>query len=92
MADAELVLADGRRARLPAGQPILTALQGLGESAAKSAVAAAWNGQTLDFMTPVPSGVSLTLVPPDSAEGLKVLRHSAAHLMAAAVQALFPGT
>jgi threonyl-tRNA synthetase len=92
MADAELVLADGRRARLPAGQPILTALQGLGESVVKSAVAAAWNGQTLDFMTPVPSGVSLTLVSPDSAEGLQVLRHSAAHLMAAAVQALFPGT
>jgi threonyl-tRNA synthetase len=32
----------------------------------------------------------LTLVPADSLEGLRVVRHSAAHLMAAAVQALFP--
>jgi threonyl-tRNA synthetase len=90
MADAEILLADGRRARVPAGQPILATLQSLGESAAHSAVAAAWNGQILDFMTPVPPDASLTLVPPDSAEGLQVLRHSAAHLMAAAVQALFP--
>ena len=90
MADAELQLTDGRRARVPAGQPILATLQSLGESAAHSAVAAAWNGQILDFMTPVPSDASLTLIAPDSAEGLRVLRHSAAHLMAAAVQALFP--
>jgi threonyl-tRNA synthetase len=90
MADAELQLTDGRRARVPAGQPILATLRSLGESAAHSAVAAAWNGQILDFMTPVPADASLTLIAPDSAEGLRVLRHSAAHLMAAAVQALFP--
>jgi threonyl-tRNA synthetase len=90
MADAELQLTDGRRARVPAGQPILATLRSLGESAAQSAVAAAWNGQILDFMTPVPADASLTLIAPDSAEGLRVLRHSAAHLMAAAVQALFP--
>jgi len=90
MADAEILLADGRRARVPVGQPILATLQLLGESAVHSAVAAAWNGQILDFMTPVPADASLTLVPPDSADGLRVLRHSTAHLMAAAVQALFP--
>lgn len=90
MADAELLLADGRRARVAAGQPILPTLQSLGEPAVQSAVAAAWNGRTLDFMTPVPSNAALTLVQPDSAEGLQVLRHSTAHLMAAAVQALFP--
>jgi threonyl-tRNA synthetase len=90
MADADILLTDGRRARVPAGQPILATLQSLGEEAAHSAVAAAWNGQTLDFMTPVPSDASLTLIGPDSAEGLRVLRHSTAHLMAAAVQALFP--
>ena len=90
MADAEILLADGRRARVPAGQPILAMLQSLGESAAYSAVAVAWDGQILDFMTPVPPDVSLTLIPSESAEGLRVLRHSTAHLMAAAVQTLFP--
>jgi len=90
MADAELLLADGRRTRVPAGEPILATLQALGEPVVHSAVAAAWNGQILDFMTPAPSDACLTLVPPESAEGLRVLRHSAAHLMAAAVQELFP--
>jgi len=90
MADAELLLADGRRTRVPVGQPILPALQALGEPVLQSAVAAAWDGHTLDFMTPVPSPAPLTLVPTDSPEGLRVLRHSTAHLMAAAVQALFP--
>ncbi len=92
MPDAELLLADGRSTRLPAGQPILTSLQSLGEKRTHSMVAAAWNGQILDFMTPVPSDARLTLVSVDSAEGLRVLRHSAAHLMAAAVQTLFPET
>ena len=41
-------------------------------------------------MTPVPADATLTLVPADSPDGLRVLRHSAAHLMAAAVQSLFP--
>jgi threonyl-tRNA synthetase len=90
MADAEILLMNGRRARVPAGEPILPMLHALGDSAAHSAVAAAWNGQILDFMTPVPSDVSLTMIPIDSAEGLRVVRHSTAHLMAAAVQALFP--
>jgi threonyl-tRNA synthetase len=90
MADAEILLTDGRRAKVPAGQPILATLQSLGGPAAHSAVAAAWDGQIVDFMTPVPSDVSLTLIAPDSAEGLRVLRHSTAHLMAAAVQAIFP--
>ncbi|HTU02017.1 MAG TPA: threonine--tRNA ligase, partial [Candidatus Sulfotelmatobacter sp.] len=49
------------------------------------------DGRILDFMTPVPADVSLALVPEDSPEGLQILRHSCAHLMAAAVQALFPG-
>ena len=49
MADAELLLADGRRTRVPVGQPILPALQALGEAVVQSAVAAAWDGHTLDF-------------------------------------------
>jgi threonyl-tRNA synthetase len=57
---------------------------------AKGAVAVAWNGQTVDFMTPVPAGATLAPVMADSPEGLRIVRHSAAHLMAAAVLTLFP--
>ncbi len=90
MADAELMLADGRRVSVPAEQPILASLPSFGAAAVRGAVAAAWDGHILDFMTPAPAGARLVLVPADSPVGLRILRHSAAHLMAAAVQALFP--
>jgi threonyl-tRNA synthetase len=90
MPDAELILVDGRRVRVPAGQPLAGPLSALGPDAVRGAVAAACDGQLLDFMTPVPAGAVLTLVSADSPDGLRIVRHSTAHLMAAAVQALFP--
>jgi threonyl-tRNA synthetase len=90
MADSELSLIDGRRVRVPADQPLLGNLASLGKDGVKGAVAAAGNGLVVDFMTPVPANTSLSLVAADSPEGLRIVRHSAAHLMAAAVLALFP--
>jgi threonyl-tRNA synthetase len=88
MSDAELTLADGRRVPIPGNAPILAALDGT--AGLKGAVAAAQDGHVIDFMTPVPADAKLVLVSPDSPQGLDVLRHSTAHLMAAAVQSLFP--
>ncbi|MFB3820307.1 MAG: threonine--tRNA ligase, partial [Candidatus Methylomirabilales bacterium] len=86
MADSELILPDGRRVAIPADTSVLESLGRPPEAA----VALRQDGRVLDFMTPVPAGAGLALVPGDSPEGLHVVRHSAAHLMAAAVQALFP--
>ncbi|RPI08198.1 MAG: threonine--tRNA ligase [Zetaproteobacteria bacterium] len=90
MSDTEIVLTDGRRVPVPAGRPLLESLSGVASDALAGAVAASCDGQILDFMTPVPAGSALTPVRADSPEGLRVVRHSVAHLMAAAVQALFP--
>src|SRR5262245_64580738 len=43
-------------------------------------------------MTPVPPGVSLQVIHESDPAGLEVIRHSTAHVMADAVQRLFPGT
>jgi threonyl-tRNA synthetase len=91
MPNSEVTLADGRRVSVPAGLPLLGSLPAVGANGIAGAVAAACNGQILDFMTPVPANAVLTMVSADSPEGLRVVRHSTAHLMAAAVQALFPG-
>jgi threonyl-tRNA synthetase len=91
MSDSEVILADGRRVRVPAGAPLLGSLPSLGSDGTAGAVAAACDGVVVDFMTPVPADAVLSLVAADSSEGLQVVRHSTAHLMAAAVQALFPG-
>ena len=63
----------------------------------KSCVAARANGELLDLASPLPDAVRngttpLEPITLDSDEGLDLLRHSTAHVMAAAVQKLFPGT
>jgi threonyl-tRNA synthetase len=55
-------------------------------------IAAKLNGCPVDLNRGLDQDCSLEWVPMDSAEGLDVLRHSTAHLMAQAVQSLFPGT
>jgi threonyl-tRNA synthetase len=55
-------------------------------------IAAKVNGSPVDLSRPLDEDCSLEWVLTDSPEGLDVLRHSTAHLMAQAVQSLFPGT
>jgi len=59
-------------------------------SLAKSAVAARIDGYLVDLSHVVSDDVSLALVTGDDSEGLEVIRHSTAHLLAQAVKALFP--
>jgi len=58
----------------------------------KDIIAAKVNGRPVDLQHVLESDCALELVSPNSAEGLDILRHSTAHLMAQAVQNLFPGT
>ncbi len=59
-------------------------------SLAKSAVAARIDGHLVDLSHVVSTDASLALVTGDEPEGLEVIRHSTAHLLAQAVKALFP--
>jgi threonyl-tRNA synthetase len=55
-------------------------------------IAAKVDGRPVDLNRPVEQDCSLEWISIDSPDGLDVLRHSTAHLMAQAVQSLFPGT
>ncbi len=55
-------------------------------------VAARWNGELVDLHTLVPADAKLELVTRSDPAALDVIRHSTAHVMADAVQRLFPGT
>ena len=59
---------------------------------AKNLVAAKIDGQLVDLNRIIDKDCTVEWISPESAEGLDVLRHSSAHLMAQAVQSLFPGT
>ncbi len=55
-------------------------------------VAAAVDGAAVDLARPVVEDCAVAWIPLDSPAGVDILRHSTAHLMAQAVQSLFPGT
>ncbi len=57
---------------------------------ALQAIAAKVNGKVVDLSRPVTADCEIEPIFPSSAEGLAVLRHSSAHLMAQAVKRLFP--
>jgi threonyl-tRNA synthetase len=59
---------------------------------ADDVVAVRANGKIVDLHTPVDPTLALTPIRATDADGLAVIRHSTAHVMADAVQRLFPGT
>lgn len=58
----------------------------------KKNIAANLNGELLDLSREVSHGGTISPITADSPEGLEILRHSTAHLMAQAIERLYPGT
>jgi threonyl-tRNA synthetase len=54
-------------------------------------VAARLDGQLMDLQVPLERGGNLEWIPLSSEQGVEILRHSTSHIMAQAVQSLFPG-
>ena len=55
-------------------------------------VAVKVDGRVVDLHTPIPEGTTFEVIRATDKEGIQVIRHSTAHVMADAVQKLFPGT
>jgi threonyl-tRNA synthetase len=85
-------LPDGSVKEVPENATILDVASAIGKRLAKDALAGKVNGKVVDVYTPVPDGAKIEIVTPKSEAGLDTIRHSTAHLMAMAVQELFPGT
>lgn len=64
----------------------------ISNSLAKKALAAKVDGELYDLMRPLDGDVDLALVTAKDPEGLELIRHDAAHILAQAVQDLYPGT
>ena len=86
-------LEDSPSVQLPAkGLDGFQALKALGVDDKKTIAAVKVNGEIKDLSEPIISQSEIAPVYIDSQEGLEIMRHSAAHVMAQAVQELFPGT
>src|SRR5437667_11539506 len=88
----QVELPDGSKREVPDGATVADVAASIGKRLAKDALAGKVNGKIVDVYAPVPDGAKVEIVTPKSDEGLDTIRHSTAHLMAMAVQELFPGT
>jgi threonyl-tRNA synthetase len=70
----------------------ISARAALGQAASRDTIAARANGKLIDLSRPLNEDATLEPVGTDTPDGLDVLRHSTAHLLAQAVQGLYPGT
>ncbi len=64
----------------------------ISKSLAKKAVAIALDGKLADLADPIRQDGAIKIVTRDDPEALELIRHDAAHVMAEAVQSLYPGT
>ncbi|MDT7933759.1 MAG: threonine--tRNA ligase [Sphingomonadaceae bacterium] len=88
-----VTLPDGTLRDLPAGATAADLAAAIGPGLAKAALAARVNGEVRDLNRPLPDGAQVALVTArDEADALELARHDYAHVLAEAVQNLFPGT
>jgi len=92
MADAvSLTFPDGSVKKFDAGTSGRDVAESISKSLAKKAVAIALDGDLRDLADPVADG-AIEIVTRDDPRALELIRHDAAHVMAEAVQELWPGT
>ena len=85
-----VALPDGSTRSVPSGTPVLDIASGISRNLAKHALAAMVDGQMVDLSHQLDHDAAVQIVTPDSPGALELYRHSTAHLLAAAVTALFP--
>jgi len=88
----DLILPDGTVRQVPAGTTTADVAKSIGAGLAKAAVAGVVEGEVMEVSRPLARGGKFRILTKKDPEALRVLRHSAAHLLAMAVLDLFPGT
>src|SRR5215468_2637322 len=87
-----VVLPDGGPLELPDGATGADAAAAIGPGLAKAALAIAVDGELRDLSAPLPGGAEIAILTDRDPDALALIRHDAAHVMAEAVQELYPGT
>ena len=89
----KIALPDGSVKEVPEGSTPADVAAAIGPGLAKAALAARVDGEVRDIMRPFEGDASLALITSrDEADALELVRHDYAHILAEAVQNLFPGT
>jgi threonyl-tRNA synthetase len=88
----EITFPDGNKKSFEAPVTGLAIAQGISPGLAKKAALVEVNGELWDLTRPIDRDASISIITRDKPQALEVIRHDAAHVLAQAVQELFPGT
>ncbi len=83
---------DGAKREFPKGNTGLDIAKGISPSLAKRTVAMALDGELTDLADRIERDVKIEFIARDDPRALELIRHDAAHVLAEAVQSLWPGT
>ena len=87
-----LTFPDGAKREIERGLSAAQVAAGISKSLEKKAVAAVVNGVLVDLNDPITADATLQIVTRDDERALELIRHDCAHVLAEAVQELYPGT
>ncbi|MFY8139709.1 MAG: TGS domain-containing protein, partial [Caulobacter sp.] len=88
----DLIFPDGSVRQYPQGSSGRDVATAISPSLAKRTLLVRLDGQLLDFDRPLPGGGKVEFVDRNDPDALDTIRHDTAHVLAEAVQELFPGT
>ena len=88
----KVTLKDGSVKEFESSVSVLDAAKAISEGLARAACAGKVNGEVVDLRTELVEDCELEILTARDAEGLRVLRHTASHVMAQAVKRLYPDT
>ncbi len=86
----KITLKDGSVKEYESGISVIDIAKDISEGLARAACAGEINGQVVDLRTPVEEDCELNILTANDKEGLRVVRHTASHVMAEAVKRVFP--
>jgi threonyl-tRNA synthetase len=92
MSNIKVSLPDGSVKEFEAGSSLLSIAKSLNQKLGKTALLAKVDGENKDLSDTLDHDAKVEFITPDSEEGLHAIRHTASHVMAQAIQHLFPGT
>ncbi len=87
-----ITLPDGSVRTYAAGTTGLQIAESIAKSLAKAAIAIRINGELSDLSLPITEDAAIALIKREDTDALGLIRHDCAHVLAEAVQKLFPGT